>query len=198
LLATANIFVRARRRATWRVRAQYTVQTSHVRCNLQRSRSFYAPSAVIVDKFSMNDDFAKLQQLLLSFCLIHQTKRKKLRVTVRIPKSKKCKKNYVFDRDFQKKVLLEAVFYFLSLFFFNLFIKLQCMYWYILLVKTKNYYIQVRPKKTPQVISPLLWLDLNKTKIEINHFETTISTIHIIIFSKSHSRSEDSQLCFFK
>jgi hypothetical protein len=59
---------RGRRRATWRVRAQYTVQTRHVRCNLQRSRtfcavlrcgvdgSFYAPSAVVVDQFSMNDD----------------------------------------------------------------------------------------------------------------------------------------------
>jgi hypothetical protein len=44
------------------------------------------------------------------------------------------------------------------------------------------------PKKRRKPYLRYLWLDLNKTKTVINQFKNT----------KSYSRSDDSQLCFFK
>jgi hypothetical protein len=57
---------------------------------------------------------------------------------------------------------------------------------------------RVRPKKRRKLYLCYLWVNLNKTKTEINHFKITISTTYINFFPKSHSRSDDSQLCFFK
>jgi hypothetical protein len=61
-----------------------------------------------------------------------------------------------------------------------------------------KYYIQGRPKKRRKPYLRYLWLDLNKTKTGINHFKSTISTTLTNFFSKSNSRSDDNQLCFFK
>jgi hypothetical protein len=57
---------------------------------------------------------------------------------------------------------------------------------------------RVRPRKHRKPYLRYLWLDVNKTKTGINHFKSTISTTLTIFFSKSNSRSDDNQLCFFK
>jgi hypothetical protein len=62
------------------------------------------------------------------------------------------------------------------------------------LIKIKQIY-RVRPKKRRKLYLRYLCLDLNKTKTGINHFK---NTKHNIDFFLSHSRSDDSQLCFFK
>jgi hypothetical protein len=70
-------------------------------------------------------------------------------------------------------------------------------YYIILLFIKKKQEIEIHrmhPKKRRKPYLRYLWLDLNKTKTEINHFKNTIT----IFFPKSHSRSDDSQLCFFK